>query len=605
MALTKVTGQVIKNTTDVTVGVLTVTNTLAVGGTVSIGGTLTYEDVTNVDAVGLVTARNGIVVGSGITLSKDGDGFFTGVTTSTTFVGALTGNVTGNISGGTVAGSTGTFTGDFSIADKIVHTGDTNTALRFPAADTVTVETAGSEAIRITSDRDLGVGMGSPWARLVVHETSTNTDLTAHNYLASQSGMSIENGSTTDGCFSAYSARVKNNAGTQQSGSLAFKSTSSGYTPEIHLTQRTGAGVQATRLLIDSSGDILIGHSSNITASQQNKRLQIHGANFADSSAFFARYSADGNGACLSLGHSRNATVGSQTIVQDGDEVGKIRFYGSDGNNFDNFCAEIRAQIDGTPGSDDMPGRLVFQTTADGAASPTERLRIDSSGRVLIGTTTEGFATYGDKFTIADSGHCGMTIRSGTSSYGTIYFSDGDDGSSDEVRGFVDYNHSNNQLQIGTNAATRLRIDSSGNVTKPNTPFFSVYGSSSNVTYNEGDEIDFENATHNVGSHFKMTSGTGQYKRFIAPVAGVYIFTFGFFPNAASNCRISLAVNGAVQTNPYISGCFTAWGSGVSVPMGSQMLKLSANDYVTVVVQIGTLTNTYDGHTGFQGYLLG
>ena len=51
MALTKVTGQVIKNTTDVTVGVLTVTNTLAVGGTVSIGGTLTYEDVTNVDAV--------------------------------------------------------------------------------------------------------------------------------------------------------------------------------------------------------------------------------------------------------------------------------------------------------------------------------------------------------------------------------------------------------------------------------------------------------------------------------------------------------------------------------------------------------------------------
>ena len=88
MALTKVTGQVIKNTTDVTVGVLTVTNTLAVGGTVSIGGTLTYEDVTNVDAVGLITARNGIVVGSGITLSKDGDGFFTGIVTASSFSGA-------------------------------------------------------------------------------------------------------------------------------------------------------------------------------------------------------------------------------------------------------------------------------------------------------------------------------------------------------------------------------------------------------------------------------------------------------------------------------------------------------------------------------------
>ena len=102
MALTKVTGQVIKNTTDVTVGVLTVTNTLAVGGTVSIGGTLTYEDVTNVDAVGLITARNGIVVGRGITLSKDGDIFATGVTTSTTFSGSganLTNLPAANITG--------------------------------------------------------------------------------------------------------------------------------------------------------------------------------------------------------------------------------------------------------------------------------------------------------------------------------------------------------------------------------------------------------------------------------------------------------------------------------------------------------------------------
>ena len=107
MALTKVTGQVIKNTTDVTVGVLTVTNTLAVGGTVSIGGTLTYEDVTNVDAVGLITARNGIVVGSGITLSKDGDIFATGVTTATTF--------SGNFSGGTVSAVTGTFSDDITI----------------------------------------------------------------------------------------------------------------------------------------------------------------------------------------------------------------------------------------------------------------------------------------------------------------------------------------------------------------------------------------------------------------------------------------------------------------------------------------------------------
>ena len=98
MALTKITGQVINDTTGLVVGVTTVGGGLsatdgffsgivtAVGnasfsGNVSVGGTLTYEDVTNIDAVGLVTARNGIVVGSGITLSKDGDVFFTGIAT--------------------------------------------------------------------------------------------------------------------------------------------------------------------------------------------------------------------------------------------------------------------------------------------------------------------------------------------------------------------------------------------------------------------------------------------------------------------------------------------------------------------------------------------
>ena len=98
MALTKITGQVINDTTGLVVGVTTVGGGVsatdgffsgivtAVGdasfsGNVSVGGTLTYEDVTNIDAVGLVTARNGIVVGSGITLSKDGDIFFTGIMT--------------------------------------------------------------------------------------------------------------------------------------------------------------------------------------------------------------------------------------------------------------------------------------------------------------------------------------------------------------------------------------------------------------------------------------------------------------------------------------------------------------------------------------------
>ena len=63
-----------------------IAGSLNVGGSVSVGGTLTYEDVTNVDSVGLITARDGIIVGSGITLSPDGDVFAIGVST---FIGDI------------------------------------------------------------------------------------------------------------------------------------------------------------------------------------------------------------------------------------------------------------------------------------------------------------------------------------------------------------------------------------------------------------------------------------------------------------------------------------------------------------------------------------
>ena len=86
MAFTKIAAAGIGSTETVTLHSLEVINNATVGGV------LTYEDVTNVDSVGLITARNGIVVGSGITLSKDGDGFFTGIVTATTFSGAFSGD---------------------------------------------------------------------------------------------------------------------------------------------------------------------------------------------------------------------------------------------------------------------------------------------------------------------------------------------------------------------------------------------------------------------------------------------------------------------------------------------------------------------------------
>ena len=81
MAFTKIAAAGIGSTETVTLHSLEVINNATVGGV------LTYEDVTNVDSIGLITARNGVVVGSGITLSKDGDGFFTGIVTATQYYG--------------------------------------------------------------------------------------------------------------------------------------------------------------------------------------------------------------------------------------------------------------------------------------------------------------------------------------------------------------------------------------------------------------------------------------------------------------------------------------------------------------------------------------
>ena len=109
MAFTKIAAAGIGSTETVTLHSLEVINNATVGGV------LTYEDVTNVDSIGLITARNGIVVGSGITLSKDGDGFYTGVVTATTFSGAFSGD--GSALTG-VANTDVIFTDKLSISDN-------------------------------------------------------------------------------------------------------------------------------------------------------------------------------------------------------------------------------------------------------------------------------------------------------------------------------------------------------------------------------------------------------------------------------------------------------------------------------------------------------
>jgi len=85
----------------------------------------------------------------------------------------------------------------------------------------------------------------------------------------------------------------------------------------------------------------------------------------------------------LEFQKARGEDYTSPTVVVDDDNLGSIIFEGWDGDEW-RTAASIIAQVDGTPGDDDMPGRLVFATTADGAATPTDRVIIDSGGNVWL-----------------------------------------------------------------------------------------------------------------------------------------------------------------------------------------------------------------------------
>jgi hypothetical protein len=151
-------------------------------------------------------------------------------------------------------------------------------------------------------------------------------------------------------------------------------------------------GTEKSRLT--SSGQWLVGTStarSNIARYGADytpaTQIQTNVTSGWGTGLSLVNYSASGYAPVLTFGLSGSNTAGTNTLVASGDRMGVITFNGNDGANFEEG-ARIEAQVDGTPSANDMPGRLVFSTTADGASAPTERLRINSAGFVGIGTSS-------------------------------------------------------------------------------------------------------------------------------------------------------------------------------------------------------------------------
>jgi hypothetical protein len=151
-----------------------------------------------------------------------------------------------------------------------------------------------------------------------------------------------------------------------------------------------GGSPLAESARITSDGKLLVGTStarSNFNAGYNSAAIQVEGTGFNSSTISCVRNSNDAGTSAIVLGHSRGSAVNGNTILQNGDPIGAIIFEGADGTNLVRG-ASIDCFVDGTPGANDMPGRLVFATTADGASSPTERMRIGNSGQTDVYATT-------------------------------------------------------------------------------------------------------------------------------------------------------------------------------------------------------------------------
>ena len=165
------------------------------------------------------------------------------------------------------------------------------------------------------------------------------------------------------------------------------------------------------RLRINSDGNIVINHTTpRGVGGSTIRRFQIEGTG-GGSAIAIVRNSNNTSGAGLNLGKSRGGGTGGTVIVQDGDKLGVISFAGADGTNLESTAAQISGEVDGTPGENDMPGRIVFKTTSDGSASSSERMRLTKDGRLGIGQQSPAALLH---LSSGTSGDCELIIEADT-----------------------------------------------------------------------------------------------------------------------------------------------------------------------------------------------
>ncbi len=258
-------------------------------------------------------------------------------------------------------------------APSLTFTGDVNTGIYSPGADQVAVATNGTGRLFIDGSGNVGIGNNTSGfaSNLIVGSGSGDNGATIYAGTSSQSYLHFADG--TSGADRYRGGIVYNHS----NNSFAFATNDN------------------TAITIDSSQRLLVGTSSARTnysnSSAYGPLLNLEGTSNSNRVLSFIHNDSSG-GPLLVLGSTGGSTAGSNDLVAAQSTLGFLSWQGADGSELVE-AANIKAQVDGTPGANDMPGRLVFSTTADGASSPTERMTIDNTGKTKF-TPSSSLATF-------------------------------------------------------------------------------------------------------------------------------------------------------------------------------------------------------------------
>lgn len=361
-----------------------------------------------------------------------------------------------------------------------------------------------NERMRIDSSGNVGIGTSSPDAPLELEGNNSST-----TQFSGYGGLRIHN---ANGSAHNVTAEMYFTAGTGSSNrgaAIGSQFTSAANGNDLYFATN-GGNVSSTntlteRMRIDSSGRLLVAKTTTAFGTVGHT-IWNDGSHDLTASAIppiqANRLTSDGDIIALYKASSKMGSLGNagtNFIIQQSNASGVVQIKNHDSTEDIEFGQDYfrikqggaeRLRIDtsgnliktggGLISSNGTSDTLVISgsnavntggniTLEGNTASDvsqikfkngsTEVMRI-ASGRVLIGTTTEGHAD-GDNFTIAGSGNTGMTIRSTNSQKSTIYFSDSTSGAG-EYAGYIHYDHSGNNLNIGVNENERMRIDSGG-----------------------------------------------------------------------------------------------------------------------------------------------